>query len=155
MAGRQAIRASDADRDRVTELLRTAAAEGRLLTEELEQRLESALSARTYGQLDALIADLPGPGLAEQRRPRRLRRSRLALIGSTVGFVLGVSLAAVLVLAIVLQLAVGVLATWWIWVAAGWLFFGRRRHHGPTWHTRGGWPARRMRVHRSSWTYWG
>jgi hypothetical protein len=146
------MRASDGDRDRVAELLRKAAAEGRLMIEELEQRLESALSARTYGQLDALIADLPGPGLLEQRRPRRRRRSRLALVGSAAGFVIGVSLATVLVLAIVLQLAVGVLATWWIWLAAGWLFFGRRRHHGPPWRMwrACGWHGRRVRMHRSS-----
>ena len=64
MASRAAIRASDADRERAAERLRQAAAEGRLLTEELEQRLEASFSARTYGQLNALVADLPGRGLA-------------------------------------------------------------------------------------------
>jgi len=151
MAGRAALRASDADRDRVAEVLRKAATEGRLLTEELEQRMESALSARTYGQLDALISDLPGPGLLEPRRPRSRRPSPLAIVGSTVGFVLGVSLATVLVLAIVVQLAFGVFAAWWIWVAAGWLLFGRHRRHA---HACGAWHGRRMRVHRSSGTYW-
>ena len=37
MASRAAVRASDADRERVADCLREAAAEGRLLTEELEQ----------------------------------------------------------------------------------------------------------------------
>ena len=43
----------------MAERLREAAGDGRLTLGELEQRLESAFAARTYGDLDALIADLP------------------------------------------------------------------------------------------------
>src|SRR5215472_12490084 len=58
------LRASHEDRDRVVELLRVAAGDGRLSAEELDERLEVALTARTYGQLAALVKDLPvGPGL--------------------------------------------------------------------------------------------
>jgi hypothetical protein len=58
------LRASHADRDRVAELLRVAAGDGRLTAEELDERLEKALTARTYGELVALSRDLPaGPGL--------------------------------------------------------------------------------------------
>jgi hypothetical protein len=53
------LRASDSDREDVVERLRAATAEGRLLVAELEQRLEVAFSARTCGELDALVADLP------------------------------------------------------------------------------------------------
>lgn len=53
-------RASEAERDLVAERLRDATVEGRLLTEELDARLELALSARTYGELAPLLADLPG-----------------------------------------------------------------------------------------------
>ena len=52
------MRASDADRDRVMEVLRVAAVEGRLTPDELEERLEAALSSRTLGELAALTADL-------------------------------------------------------------------------------------------------
>jgi hypothetical protein len=52
------MRASDADRDRVTEILRGAAADGRLTPGELDERLEAALSSRTFGELAALTADL-------------------------------------------------------------------------------------------------
>ena len=52
-------RASHADRDRVVDMLRIAAGDGRLSAEELETRLESALSARTLGELARLTADLP------------------------------------------------------------------------------------------------
>jgi hypothetical protein len=56
------MRASDADRDRVMDVLRVAAGEGRLTPDELDERLEAALSARTLGELAALTADLvPAP----------------------------------------------------------------------------------------------
>jgi hypothetical protein len=53
------LRASHADRDRVVDGLRVAAGDGRLSPEELDTRLESALSARTLGELAGLTADLP------------------------------------------------------------------------------------------------
>jgi Domain of unknown function (DUF1707) len=53
------LRASYADRDRVAEQLRIAAGDGRLTAEELDQRLELALTARTYAELTALTRDLP------------------------------------------------------------------------------------------------
>ena len=52
-------RASDADREAVAERLRDAAGDGRLEHEELEERLEAAYGARTYGELDLLTRDLP------------------------------------------------------------------------------------------------
>lgn len=53
------LRASDSDREQVAERLRHATSEGRLTGDELEERLEALYSARTYGDLDALVADLP------------------------------------------------------------------------------------------------
>ena len=53
-------RASDADRDAVAERLRVAASEGRIEPWELDERLTQAYGAKTYGQLAALVADLPG-----------------------------------------------------------------------------------------------
>jgi hypothetical protein len=53
------VRASHADRDHVVDLIRDAAAEGRLSPEELEQRVESALGARTLRDLARLTRDLP------------------------------------------------------------------------------------------------
>jgi Domain of unknown function (DUF1707) len=53
-----ALRASDADRDRVTELLRAAVADGRLDPAEFDQRLDAALTARTIDALAPLTADL-------------------------------------------------------------------------------------------------
>src|SRR5438477_12023748 len=56
------LRASHEDRDRVAELLRVAAGDGRLTAEELDHRLEKALTARTYGELAGLTRDLPAIG---------------------------------------------------------------------------------------------
>ena len=56
------LRASHEDRDRVVELLRVAAGDGRLTAEELDERLEAALTARTYSELAVLTSDLPAAG---------------------------------------------------------------------------------------------
>jgi hypothetical protein len=53
------IRVSHADRDQVAEQLRVAAGDGRLTMEELDERLERALSARTGSELALLTTDLP------------------------------------------------------------------------------------------------
>jgi Domain of unknown function (DUF1707) len=53
-----ALRASDADRDRVIELLRAAVADGRLDPAEFDERLDAALTARTFDALAPLTADL-------------------------------------------------------------------------------------------------
>lgn len=58
-----AVRASDADRDRVADVLRGAAGDGRLTADEFDERLEAALSSRTLDELAVLTADLTdGPG---------------------------------------------------------------------------------------------
>jgi hypothetical protein len=53
------MRAADADRDRVAGFLNTAYTEGRLSKDEYDGRLERALSARTYADLDQVVTDLP------------------------------------------------------------------------------------------------
>jgi hypothetical protein len=60
---RRNLRVSHEDRDQVAEQLRVAAGDGRLTADELDERLETALTARTYGELEALLTDLPAsPG---------------------------------------------------------------------------------------------
>jgi hypothetical protein len=56
------LRVSDADRHKVAEILRQAAGEGRLDLDELDERLESAYSAKTYADLVPITADLPVRG---------------------------------------------------------------------------------------------
>jgi hypothetical protein len=70
------IRASDVDRDRVASLLREHHAAGRLTAEEFHERMDHALEARTLGELDELLADLPAidlyqlPDASLRRAPR-------------------------------------------------------------------------------------
>jgi hypothetical protein len=59
---RSELRASHDDRDRVVEMLRVSAGDGRITAEELDERLELAMTARTYGELARLVADLPAAG---------------------------------------------------------------------------------------------
>lgn len=64
------LRISDQDRDKVAEVLREAAAQGRLDFEELDQRLEGAYGAKVYADLVPLTADLPvDDRLPAQARP--------------------------------------------------------------------------------------
>jgi hypothetical protein len=56
------LRVSYEDRDRVAEELRVAAGDGRLTAEELDERLEVALTARTYAELASVTRDLPSAG---------------------------------------------------------------------------------------------
>ena len=53
------MRAADADRDRVVEFLNVAYSEGRLSKDEYDDRLENAFAARTFADLDQIVADLP------------------------------------------------------------------------------------------------
>ena len=56
---RNEMRASHEDRDSIVDRLRIAAGDGRLDAEELDERIEAAMSARTYGELDVIVKDLP------------------------------------------------------------------------------------------------
>jgi hypothetical protein len=96
------LRVADADREQLIEELREHAGEGRLTSEELEDRVGAAYRATTRADLDALRGDLPvsstSVALALRKRNGQLRR-RLA---QEAGGGLGVS-----------ALATG------IWVASG------------------------------------
>ncbi|MGW0753110.1 DUF1707 SHOCT-like domain-containing protein [Streptomyces sp. NPDC002587] len=56
------LRASDADRDRIAQILADALAEGRLSSEEHSERLDSLYAVKTVGELEVLVRDLPAPG---------------------------------------------------------------------------------------------
>lgn len=58
------LRVSDADRERVADILREAAGEGRLTLDELDQRLDQAYAAKTYAELEIVTRDLPVAGVA-------------------------------------------------------------------------------------------
>ncbi len=110
------------DREQVAERLRQAAAEGRLLAEELEGRLAHALRARTYAELDPLVADLPG------QRPVPRRRRNVSPV-TTVAVTAVVAVVALAVIALAVMVITGLAAAWAMWVFVAWWLFGRGRHH--------------------------
>ncbi len=63
------LRASDADRERVADILREAAGDGRLTMEELDERLDAVYAARTYAELEPITRDLPAAGSAPAPAP--------------------------------------------------------------------------------------
>ena len=65
---RDEMRAGDADRQAVADKLKAALDEGRLDLHEYDERLQRAYAAKTYGELDSLLTDLPGT-VPAQRRP--------------------------------------------------------------------------------------
>jgi hypothetical protein len=58
-AGRNRLRASDSDRDRVLDMLKAAFVQGRLTKDEFDARIGQTLSSRTWGDLRALTDDIP------------------------------------------------------------------------------------------------
>lgn len=143
MAQRSGLRASDADRERIAERLRHAAGEGRLLADELEQRLATALRARTYGELDAVVADLPGERLSRRggtrsERPRHRRPSprpaMMAALVLAIPIIFAAVIAAMVVLlTVVMFWAVLALVTWRVLgrhgVPGPWTYARRRESH--------------------------
>jgi hypothetical protein len=79
LQGAGGYRVGDADRNRTADLLKEAHAAGYLSLEEVDERLGTALTARTRGELDRLVADLPPEWRASQQpappaaRPPRQR----------------------------------------------------------------------------------
>jgi hypothetical protein len=131
--GNPALRASDADRDRVVDQLSAHFQAGRLTSDEFGQRSSQALQARTLGDLDALLTDLPavpagGPALAAPRPagPASVRRPDF-------GFAAAAGLLGVLaVVAVVALLSTGHGAGGWgfiVPVLILWRVLSRRHHH--------------------------
>jgi hypothetical protein len=67
LQGAGGYRVGDADRNRTADLLKEAHAAGYLTLEETDERLGTALAARTRGELDRLVADLPPEWRASQQ----------------------------------------------------------------------------------------
>ena len=97
-AARGRLRAADADREHVIDLLKAAFVQGRLAKDELDARAGQALAARTYAELAALTDDIPagpptaglptaglptaGPPARPHNQPKQPRPLRNAAIGS-------------------------------------------------------------------------
>lgn len=121
---RDRMRAADTDRERVAEKLRAAHNEGRLDLAEYDERVQQAWAARTYGELEAITADLPraAPPVApatrhEVRPPRRQGRGGRAAVAAWAS----VSVINLLIWALVSLASMSWdVYPWWVWVAGPW-----------------------------------
>jgi hypothetical protein len=146
------IRASDADRDRTAALLREHHAAGRLTAEEFHERMDRAMEARTLGELDELMSDLPAidlyqlPDASLRRHPPRSGHSSLLPAdlgghGSPAKFAPGtlamgawaaVTSALIAIWAVAAVVAGGTWFPWWALIAIPWIWaiVRRSQHHG-------------------------
>ena len=150
MPGDPRIRASDADRDRVASLLREHHAAGRLTAEEFHERMDRALEAKTLGELDELLADLPAidlyqlPDASLRRAPPRLGQSllpadpgghspaRFAPGTVAIGVWAAVTSALIAIWAVAAVVGGGTWFPWWALIALPWIWVivRRSRRHG-------------------------
>jgi uncharacterized protein DUF1707/2TM domain-containing protein len=101
------LRAGDVDRERTVAALREHAGAGRLEVDELAERTEAALRARTLAELDALLGDLPTPRRGSHRHGCGFRAHLRAYVLVISGLVL-------------LWAVSGAGDPWPIWPAFGW-----------------------------------
>jgi Domain of unknown function (DUF1707) len=145
MPGDPRLRASDSDRERTATLLSEHHAAGRLTAEEFQERLDKAYEAKTLGELDALLADLPAidlyrlpaagirPESPDAKRRVHRRGGGPLTSGGTGGWVAWSTISALLIVA---WFSTAVLdggtawLPWFLLAAVPWLiFFIRRRHY--------------------------
>jgi hypothetical protein len=116
-------RAGDADRRRVVDVLQQHYVDGRLSTDELDDRTHRALAARTFGELDTLVADLPPASAAPapEPAPAEERPDGLWDDGSFRAHALSYGLVMALLVAIWLLTSPGGYF-WPVWPMLGWGF---------------------------------
>jgi hypothetical protein len=136
---REDLRAADVDRQFVAERLKSALDEGRLDLHEYDERLQNVYAAKTYGDLDKVLSDLPGfapvghsqvvPSAADNRYPTAVARAELEgkplrnmpkwLIGVWSAWLVAVSVNVVIWLLV--SLSSGNFVYFWpMWVAGPW-----------------------------------
>jgi len=130
------IRAADADRERAAALLREHHAAGRLTAEEFHDRMERAMDAKTMGELDELMADLPAidlyqlPDASLRRQSPRMAQGQSLLpheAGSgeveglspaTTALVAWATVATALVaIGLITAVLIGAVVPWWAFAA--------------------------------------
>jgi hypothetical protein len=119
--GDSGLRVSDAERQATAEQLQAHFAAGRLDMDEYEERLQQALGARTRGELDDLLKDLPRTNAGPVRPPR----PHLFFVPLLIAII------ALVVLTAAFGVAHGFFFPWWIIPVA---FFLWSRHWRRRWH---------------------
>ncbi|MBF6176491.1 DUF1707 domain-containing protein [Nocardia blacklockiae] len=112
--GNENLRASDADREKYVARLRHAMDEGRLNLPEFDERVQQVYRARTYGELEPLLSDLPAQRVSPH--PERLPAGRVP----TWVLIMWTPWVFVNLLCIVIWLATGMGYFWPFWVEVPW-----------------------------------
>ncbi|WP_248294751.1 DUF1707 domain-containing protein [Actinoplanes sp. TBRC 11911] len=120
---RSEMRAGDADRQRVAERLRAALEEGRLDLQEYDERVQRAYAAKTYGDLDGLLTDLPVVVSQAVQPPVASGTATREWLGQIWGSWFAV-LAVTTAVWVITCIASGAPQYYWpVWVAGPWGFF--------------------------------
>jgi hypothetical protein len=125
MAHDPQLRASDEDRDRTAALLREHHALGRLSPEEFSERLDKTFAAKTIGEIDAVLRDLPVidlyrlPNARLTRQPRQAQIRPVRRVSGAWRGVWSVYFTVNLICFVVWCLS-GFGYPWWLWVAGPW-----------------------------------
>jgi hypothetical protein len=160
--GREQMRAADADRQQVAEHLRVALAEGRLDLAEYDERLQGAYAAKTYADLDRLLADLPNAAPVVPAAPAPPPAAPVAadnrVTSAWLGHVWGPwarTLAVLTVIWLIGSLISGEPVAYWpVWILAPWAVVLLMRTGGglakgePREHAAAEEHRRRLRAHR-------
>jgi uncharacterized protein DUF1707 len=123
------LRASDAERERAAETLRRHHADGRLTTDELEERTERAYAATTRGELDQLFGDLPRSRPTDDGQPRGRRPAWSPPL-----------IVPILVALVLIAIVTSAHVLWFAWPLMFFVLF-RFARRGYGWQTHG-WPER-------------
>ena len=119
------MRASDSDREKIAARLRDAHADGRISGEEFHDRLDALYAARTYGEIEPLVRDLPArtyktPDLVQAKAPTAsspARRSGFDKAMTVMWSVWAAAVAINLVIWVLVSIQDGVQYFWPMWVA--------------------------------------
>ena len=125
MAHDPQLRVSDEDRDRTAALLREHHALGRLTPEEFSERLDKTFAAKTIGDIDPLLRDLPAIDLYRLPDARLTRQPRQAQVqpvrrGSRGWRALWGAYATANLICFVVWMLSGFGYPWFLWVAGPW-----------------------------------
>lgn len=142
------LRVSDAERSQVADVLSRHYGEGRLDSEELNERLEKAMGAKTRGELKPLLADLPEEMPAPVAGPPGRRHGGRGLLERGFPAALAVLILVALLLALVTVHHIG---GFFLIAALAFVYLRRRhyrarrrwhshlhRHNTPHWHSPSG-----------------
>lgn len=119
------LRVSDADREAVAGDLREHYAVGRLTLDELHERLDLVLTARTGADLDGVTADLPRLARAGSPRPDAGRWARYVRVNTICWSIWTVTVAT--------TPTHSLQGLWPVWVSVPWGFALLNRRHEPSW----------------------